>query len=122
MLAVHRTVHTFVFVRCFVVVVVLLWVRLSLYLFDGSLSVNHTPISVQPVALSAVHCSPTSLASELVTSYVAEVLIHRSASLIGSFELLGNPTKLVEEVTSGFVELISIPMSSVKDGYKAFMW
>lgn len=71
-------------------------------------------IDRMPVSLSAVQCNqllaaPEIVARELLASYLTDVLL-RTPALLGSFDILGNPTGLARSLAAGVYDLFAMPM------------
>jgi hypothetical protein len=74
-----------------------------------------------PVRLSAVtsrQCmlgSKAALVKELAANYAADALLS-SPALLGSLDLLGNPTGLLREYAIGMKDLVLLPIQAVREG------
>jgi hypothetical protein len=74
-----------------------------------------------PVRLSAVtsrRCmlgNQAALAKELAANYAADALLS-SPALLGSLDLLGNPTGLLREYAIGMKDLVLLPLQAVREG------
>jgi hypothetical protein len=67
-----------------------------------------------------VHCPPDRLLRELVAGYTASA-IARSPLLLGSLDLLGNPTFWLQSVGAGVRDLLLLPRNALGQGPRAFV-
>ena len=71
-----------------------------------------------PLRLPAVHADsllfrPSIMLHGLLAHYVAEALLN-APQMIGSLELLLNPTGLLQSVGQGFADLIAMPLAAIE--------
>ena len=66
-----------------------------------------TPLGFAPLSLKHVLASPARFAQDLAANYVADALIVAPA-LVGSLEILGNPTALFRSVGTGLYVVTSV--------------
>ena len=78
------------------------------------------PLSFAPVSLVSVLCSGDRLVKELSANYVADAIL-RSPVLLGSLDLLGNPTNLFSNFAAGFHDLFVLPTRAIPRGPLAFI-
>ena len=96
-------------------------VTLSLSGSPMFLGVKQMPVVLKPVLVSNVLCAPNRLVKELAATYLADTIL-RSPVLLGSLDLLGNPTQFINSVATGFTNLVTIPASALQNGPSAFVW
>lgn len=72
-----------------------------------------TPIDLSPVVVQDIECLPHHVGSALVQRYVLD-LLSSSPAMLGSLDVLGNPTMLWQDVVAGFSDFFSIPVKYVK--------
>jgi hypothetical protein len=84
------------------------------------LGAEQMPVSLSAVSLQSVHCSAERLVHELAANYLADAIV-RSPLLLGSLDLLGNPTFLVHSLGKGMHDLVYLPSSAVSRGPAAFV-
>jgi len=85
-----------------------------------SVSTHRTPVTFSPLALTATLGSPAALGAALVGRYGAEALA-QSAALVGSLQLLGNPTRLLRSVGAGLSDALSLPLRGLTEGPRQFV-
>lgn len=73
------------------------------------------PLHLNAVALRHVHCDPARLVQELAASYLADAIV-QSPMLLGSLQLLGNPTFLLHSMARGVSDLLSLPRDAFRHG------
>ncbi len=83
--------------------------RVHLYL-----GMDNSPVAVSEVVMNDASIRVADLLSNLVSLYVADMVI-RSPSLLGSLQILGNPTSFVGSVIDGVYDLLVMPMRGVRD-------
>ena len=88
---------------------IVLTLHASLKAFVG---LDRTPLKFSPVTLRSVLASPERLGRELSANYIADA-IFRLPALIGSLEILGNPTGFFRAVGSGLHDLFALPIRSL---------
>ena len=71
------------------------------------ISLDRTPLGFAPLSLKNVLASPARFAQDLAANYVADALIVAPA-LVGSLEILGNPTALFRSVGTGLYVVTSV--------------
>ena len=84
------------------------------------MSTHRTPVSFSPLALTATLGSPAALGAALLGRYGAEALA-QSAALVGSLQLLGNPTRLLRSVGAGLSDALSLPLRGLTEGPRQFV-
>ena len=94
------------------VVRIVLTLHASLKAFVG---LDRTPLFFSPVALRSILASPERIGRELSANYIADA-IFRLPALIGSLEILGNPTGFFRAVGSGLHDLFALPLRSLSRG------
>ena len=65
-------------------------------------------------------CSASRLVQELLANYVTDAIV-QSPVLLGSMDILGNPTFLVQSLSRGLHDLISMPNNALPQGPRAFV-
>lgn len=86
-----------------------------------SLGLAHTPLSFDEVQVSSISCAPRRLLEAIAARYVADSLF-RTPAVLGSLELLGNPTVLVNSVATGIYDFFALPATGAKEaGVLGFM-
>ena len=83
--------------------------------------VGKAPLTLRSVNLSHVRCAKDKLLRELSSYYFAD-LLYKTPQLLGSLDIIGNPTQLIAHVRDGVSSMVSIPMESLNDGPSAFVW
>ena len=84
-------------------------------------SLDRTPLGFAPLSLKHVLASPARFAQDLAANYVADALIVAPA-LVGSLEILGNPTALFRSVGTGLYDLVAMPMNGAEeDGFRGLL-
>ena len=73
------------------------------------LAVDRMPVVLGAVSLSNVAAAPAALARGLLASYIADAIL-RSPVLLGSLDLLGNPTSFVRSVAAGVHDVFAMPL------------
>ena len=84
------------------------------------MSTHRTPVTFSPLALTATLGSPAALGAALLGRYGAEALA-QSAALVGSLQLLGNPTRLLRSVGAGLNDALSLPLRGLTEGPRQFV-
>ena len=82
---------------------------------------HRTPLSFAPLALCSLSGSRASLIKLVAAHYASEALTH-SAALIGSLQLLGNPTWLLRSVAAGLSDALSLPLRGLSEGPRQFVY
>ncbi|GFO46200.1 vacuolar protein sorting-associated protein 13b [Plakobranchus ocellatus] len=95
----------------------LLSVHASVRLFLAS---DHTPLSLAKFERDQILSSTQRLVHALTVHY-ASAAIFRAGIVVGSLEILGNPTGLVRSIGTGVSDLISLPYSGLTRGPSAFV-
>ncbi|XP_059174786.1 intermembrane lipid transfer protein VPS13B-like [Physella acuta] len=95
----------------------LLSVHASLKLFLAS---DHTPLNVGKFERVQVFSTTQKLGHALAMHY-ASAAIFRAGIVVGSLEILGNPTGLVRSIGTGVSDLISLPYYGLTRGPGAFV-
>ncbi|XP_074656098.1 intermembrane lipid transfer protein VPS13B-like [Tubulanus polymorphus] len=104
-------------------------VHASMKLFLAS---DNTPLKFAEFTRTDLTASADRLLRMLVMHYASGALF-RAGWVIGSLELVGNPTGLVQNVTRGVVDLLRLPMeglgqgpgyflSGVRQGFSSLLW
>lgn len=60
-------------------------------------------------------CAPAAAAQAALAHYVAEVILN-APGMLGSLELLGNPTRLVQSFSAGVRDLVALPLRGLRQG------
>ncbi|KAH9494462.1 hypothetical protein Btru_020074 [Bulinus truncatus] len=95
----------------------LLSVHASVKLFLAS---DHTPLSVGKFERAKIYSSLHRL-SHVLTMHYASAAIFRAGIVVGSLEILGNPTGLVRSIGTGVSDLVYLPYSGLTHGPGAFL-
>lgn len=77
------------------------------------LGLGSTPIDLSPVDVQDIECLPHHVGQALVQRYVLD-LLSSSPAMLGSLDVLGNPTLLWHDVVAGFSDFFSIPVKYVQ--------
>ena len=77
-----------------------------------------TPLSLPGVGARNLFFRPSIMLQGLLAHYAAEALLNAPA-VLGSLELLLNPTGLLHSVGQGFEDLVSLPMAALQAGSPA---
>jgi hypothetical protein len=77
--------------------------------------VRQMPVRLSQVVLTHVFSLPERLVKEIAANYLADAIV-LSPVLLGSLDLLGNPTFLVESCGKGFQDLIDLPRHALPQG------
>jgi vacuolar protein sorting-associated protein 13B len=77
------------------------------------LGVNDMLVTFSAVNVSHVACPAPKLARELLASFIADALLS-SPALVGSLELLGNPTGLLRSMSRGVYSLFALPIERAR--------
>ena len=85
-----------------------------------SVSTRHTPLTFSALSLTATLGSPAALGAALLGRYGAEALA-QSAALVGSLQLLGNPTRLLRLVGAGLTDALQLPLRGLSEGPRQFV-
>ncbi|RUS71062.1 hypothetical protein EGW08_021166, partial [Elysia chlorotica] len=96
----------------------LLSVHASVRLFLAS---DHTPLNLAQFQRDDVFSTTQRLVHALTMHY-ASAAIFRAGIVVGSLEILGNPTGLVRSIGTGVSDLISLPYSGLTRGPSAFVY
>ncbi|KAK3772280.1 hypothetical protein RRG08_039097 [Elysia crispata] len=96
----------------------LLSVHASMRLFLAS---DHTPLNLAQFQRENVFSTTQRLLHALTVHY-ASAAIFRAGIVVGSLEILGNPTGLVRSIGTGVSDLISLPYSGLTRGPSAFIY
>ncbi|KAH9247242.1 hypothetical protein BASA81_015185 [Batrachochytrium salamandrivorans] len=91
----------------------LLTLKTSQGVFVG---IDRTPLSLWPVSAANVRCSVAHLGSELAANYLADLLLN-SPALLGSLEIIGNPTGFIRSLALGVHALVATPFRELKRGW-----
>ena len=79
------------------------------------LGLDRTPLLFSPISLRRLFSSPSAITAEVMSSYAADALL-RSPQLLGSLQLLGNPTSLVSALALGVRDLVVLPLEAIPYG------
>jgi hypothetical protein len=82
--------------------------------------VGQMPVLLNAVELDAVCCAVDPLVRELLAKYLADAVV-RTPMLLGSLDLLGNPTFLVQSLGKGLHDLVALPKNALPEGPTAFV-
>ena len=82
------------------------------YIYIGT---DQTPLFLNRLELKNLSCHLDTLVEELTSVYLTEAIL-RTPSLIGSLELLGNPTAFFSNIVSGVYELLSHSLQAARKG------
>lgn len=85
------------------------------------LALHKTPLHFAPLSLVAVFAYPQRLATELGANYVADALL-RSPAVLGSLEMIGNPTALARDISTGVVDLFRMPLEHLKHSWSPILF
>ncbi|GFR62926.1 vacuolar protein sorting-associated protein 13B [Elysia marginata] len=96
----------------------LLSVHASVRIFLAS---DHTPLNLAQFQRDNVFSTTQRLVHALTMHY-ASAAIFRAGIVVGSLEILGNPTGLVRSIGTGVSDLISLPYSGLMHGPSAFVY
>jgi hypothetical protein len=83
--------------------------------------VQRMPVRLAAVEMNHLLCTSDRFMKEITATYLADIII-RSPLLIGSFDLIGNPTQIIAAVSRGVGDLVQIPSRAVGDGPVAFVF
>ena len=81
----------------------------SLFMNIGA---KQLPLRFIARSLSKVLCSPERLVQEISASYLADTILF-SPVVIGSLDLLGNPTLLAQKISRGVSDLMTLPVQAI---------
>jgi len=76
---------------------------------------RHMPVTLDGIELNAVLASVDRLATELAANYTACAIV-RSPMLLGSLDILGNPTVMLQGFSHGISDLVGMPSRAVGEG------
>lgn len=79
------------------------------------IGVDNMTFTMSPVVLSHVCASGSHLLRELLAQLIADAVLS-SPSLVGSLEVLGNPTGLLRSFGAGVYDLFALPLASLDKG------
>jgi hypothetical protein len=82
--------------------------------------VGQMPLLLSAVELNAVYCAANPLVREMLANYLADAVV-RTPVLLGSLDLLGNPTFLVQSLGKGLHDLVELPRNALPQGPTAFV-
>lgn len=77
-----------------------------------------TPISLPHIHGRSLFFRPSIMLQGLLAHYAAEALLNAPA-VLGSLELLLNPTGLLHSMGQGFEDLVGLPMAALETGSPA---
>lgn len=95
-------------------------VILSVAASGSGINIVDAPVSFLPLAIHPVLCSTSRFIQEITANYVADIIL-RSPFILGSIDLLGNPTQVYQKVQLGVSNLLSIPRSASSNGTLPFI-
>eukprot|EP00939_MAST-03C_sp_MAST-3C-sp1_P001161 g1161.t1 len=78
-------------------------------------ALDRTPLALAPLDIRSTFASPGRFAKNLAANYVADALIV-SPALLGSLEILGNPTAFLSSVFAGVHDLVTLPVMGAEKG------
>ena len=84
-----------------------------LYTCSRALLDCRTPLGLPEVAASRLHFRPSVMLQGLLAHYAAEALLNAPA-VLGSLDLLLNPTGLMNSLAQGFEDLVSLPLAALE--------
>ena len=87
--------------------------------FPLDLSVREMPVSLSEVQLEDVHAEGPRLAHEFTANYIADTVL-RTPSLLGSVELLGNPTGFIRGIAQGVESIVAHPVTGWAQAVRGF--
>lgn len=94
--------------------------RLSLRVNVGIfLSLDHSPVELDAFSISREAWQPRPLAKHLTQVYVYD-MVFRAPTILGSLELMGNPTNLIRDYAAAVQELIQRPLEGAMHGPSTF--
>ena len=74
-----------------------------------------TPVGLPAITGDMILCRPSIMLQGLLAHYAAEALLNAPA-IVGSLDLLLNPTGLFHSIGQGFEDLISLPLAALEAG------
>ncbi|GAB1597682.1 vacuolar protein sorting-associated protein 13B-like [Argonauta hians] len=95
----------------------LLSVHASLKLFIAS---DHSPLSFGKFEKDEIYTSSQHLIRSITMHYASGALF-RAGIVVGSLEILGNPTGLVRNIGTGVADLFKLPITGLTQGPGAFL-
>lgn len=78
------------------------------------LGMDNSPVGVSEVVMNDLSIRAEDLMRNLVSLYLADIVV-RTPTLLGSLQILGNPTSFVGSVIDGVYDLLAMPMKGVRD-------
>ncbi|KAK9829132.1 hypothetical protein WJX72_004063 [[Myrmecia] bisecta] len=94
-------------------------VLFDIHVSDGSahipiaLDTHRSPLYLPTVVGQGLLFRPSVLLHGLLAHYMAEALLN-APQMLGSLELLFNPTGLIQSVTQGFQDLVALPLAAIE--------
>ena len=73
------------------------------------IAVDRMPLAFSAITLKNVISTPEALLRAIVASYIVDTLL-RSPALVGSLDLLGNPTNLSRSIAAGLYDVFALPL------------
>eukprot|EP00898_Chlorokybus_atmophyticus_P004731 jgi/Chlat1/5259/Chrsp33S05096 len=86
-----------------------------------SIDTHRSPLTLSALQLRGLLYRPPVLLHGLLAHYVAEAILN-APGMLGSLELLFNPTGLVQSVGAGIRDLVSMPMQGMQRSPAAFIY
>ena len=77
-----------------------------------SLSLYKTPLSLSSTSLHQVFAPQDKVIKDILGNYIADALLI-SPLVLGSVDLLGNPTHLIRNITLGLQDIMNLPSYSL---------
>lgn len=84
-------------------------------IFHEATSLCRTPVGLPAIAGQDLLCRPSVILQGLAAHYAAEALLNAPA-ILGSLDLLLNPTGLFHSIGQGFEDLVSLPLAALEAG------
>ena len=85
----------------------------SMPMFVG---IDDTLVRFTQLDVMQVFATKELLVKELLANYLADALLN-SPALIGSLEIIGNPTGFIRAISSGMWDLVALPMEEMQHGF-----
>lgn len=87
--------------------------NVSMPMFVG---IDDTLVRFTQLDVAHIFAAREVLMKELLANYLADALLN-SPALIGSLEIIGNPTGFIRAISSGMWDLIAMPMEEMQHGF-----
>ena len=85
-----------------------------------NVSAHRAPLSFAPLTVNALRGSGSALGRALLSRYASDALA-ASPALLGSLQLLGNPTWLLRSVRAGLSDALILPLAGARQGPRQFV-